>query len=85
MQRWGSCYEYRRAVRRRAIRTHALAVGDGLFGVQRDCALFRSKFLVDTIALTKCEGLPFYAEEIYAKLKEVSTGQKAPAQPALAQ
>jgi 2-oxoglutarate/2-oxoacid ferredoxin oxidoreductase subunit alpha len=34
--------------------------------------IFRAKFLRETIALTKCEGLPFYAEEILAKIKEVA-------------
>ena len=40
--------------------------------------IFRSKFLVPTIALTKCEGLPFYAEEIFAKLKSVHAGTDKP-------
>ena len=31
--------------------------------------MIRSKFLVQTISLTKAEGLPFYAEEIAAKIK----------------
>jgi len=30
-----------------------------------------------TISYTKCEGLPFYAEEIVAKLKSVAAGEKA--------
>lgn len=42
--------------------------------------LFRSHFLVPTIALTKCEGLPFYAEEIFAKLKSVHAGSEKPAE-----
>jgi len=36
--------------------------------------MFRSHFLVPTISLTKCEGLPFYAEEILAKIKSVAAG-----------
>jgi 2-oxoglutarate ferredoxin oxidoreductase subunit alpha len=39
--------------------------------------IIRSKFLIPTLALTKCEGLPFYAEEILAKLKTVAAGEKA--------
>jgi pyruvate/2-oxoacid:ferredoxin oxidoreductase alpha subunit len=46
--------------------------------------IVRSKFLVPTIALTKCEGLPFYAEEILEKLKTVSGGEKATAGAVLA-
>jgi len=38
--------------------------------------IFRSKFLIPTHSLTKCEGLPFYAEEILAKVKAVSAGEK---------
>lgn len=34
--------------------------------------LFRSKFLLNTHSLTKCEGLPFYAEDIFTKIKEVA-------------
>lgn len=47
--------------------------------------ILRSKFLIPTISLTKCEGLPFYAEEIVAKIKEVAGGGGKPAmEPALA-
>lgn len=47
--------------------------------------IFRSKFLVPTIPLLKCEGLPFYAEEILAKIKTVAAGnEKATAGAALA-
>ncbi|MFA5974598.1 MAG: 2-oxoacid:acceptor oxidoreductase subunit alpha [Elusimicrobiota bacterium] len=42
--------------------------------------LFQSKFLIPTQTLTKCEGLPFFAEEILAKLKEMSGSAKAAAQ-----
>jgi 2-oxoglutarate ferredoxin oxidoreductase subunit alpha len=45
--------------------------------------IFRSKFLIDSISLTKCEGLPFYAEEVAAKLKAVASGQRTSPQPAL--
>jgi len=38
--------------------------------------MIRSKFLVPTISFTKCEGLPFYAEEVYAKLKAIAAGEK---------
>lgn len=38
--------------------------------------MIRSKFLVPTISFTKCEGLPFYAEEILAKLKSVASSPK---------
>jgi 2-oxoglutarate ferredoxin oxidoreductase subunit alpha len=41
--------------------------------------IFRSKFLVPTISFTKCEGLPFYAEEILAKIKSVAAGSDKPA------
>jgi len=41
--------------------------------------ILRSKFLIPTHSLTKCEGLPFYAEEIAAKIKAVSNGEKATA------
>jgi 2-oxoglutarate ferredoxin oxidoreductase subunit alpha len=40
--------------------------------------IFRSHFLLPTIALTKCEGLPFYAEEILAKIKAVADGGVKP-------
>ncbi len=40
--------------------------------------IFRSKFLLPTIALTKCEGLPFYAEEVLAKIKAVAGGSEKP-------
>jgi len=40
--------------------------------------LFRSHFLVPTIAMTKCEGLPFFAEEILAKIKAVHSGSEKP-------
>lgn len=40
--------------------------------------LFRSHFLVPTIAMTKCEGLPFYAEEVLAKIKAVASGAEKP-------
>lgn len=40
--------------------------------------LFRSHFLVPTIAMTKCEGLPFYAEEVLAKIKAVASGADKP-------
>jgi 2-oxoglutarate ferredoxin oxidoreductase subunit alpha len=40
--------------------------------------LIRSQFLIPTISMTKVEGLPFYAEEILNKLREVA-GVKAPA------
>jgi len=36
--------------------------------------LFRSHFLLPTISLTKCEGLPFFAEEIFAKIQAVHAG-----------
>ncbi len=42
----------------------------------------RSQFLVPTISMTKCEGLPFYAEEILDKLRAVAGG-KVTAEPAL--
>jgi 2-oxoglutarate/2-oxoacid ferredoxin oxidoreductase subunit alpha len=46
--------------------------------------IFRAKFLLETISLTKCEGLPFYAEEILAKIKAVASGPKTTVpQPAL--
>jgi 2-oxoglutarate/2-oxoacid ferredoxin oxidoreductase subunit alpha len=44
--------------------------------------IFRSKFLKETISLTKCQGLPFFAEDVLQKLREVS-GQEA-GQPAMA-
>jgi 2-oxoglutarate ferredoxin oxidoreductase subunit alpha len=34
--------------------------------------MIRSKFLIDTIALNKCEGLPFFAEEVLEKIREAS-------------
>ena len=37
--------------------------------------IFRVKFLLPTHSLTKCEGLPFYAEEIAAKIKAVAAGE----------
>src|SRR5258706_9992807 len=40
--------------------------------------IFRSRFLLPTHSLTKCDGLPFYAEEIVAKIKEVSAGIEKP-------
>jgi 2-oxoglutarate ferredoxin oxidoreductase subunit alpha len=40
--------------------------------------LFRAHYLVPTIALTKCEGLPFFAEEILAKIKAVAAGTEKP-------
>ena len=40
--------------------------------------IFRSHFLVPTISFTKCEGLPFYAEEILAKIKSVAAGSEKP-------
>ncbi len=40
--------------------------------------LFRSRYLIPTIAMTKCEGLPFYAEEILAKIKAVAAGAEKP-------
>lgn len=40
--------------------------------------LFRSHFLIPTISLAKCEGLPFYAEEILAKIKAVAAGSDKP-------
>ncbi len=40
--------------------------------------LLRSHFLVPTIALTKCEGLPFYAEEVLDKIKAVASGSVKP-------
>ncbi len=40
--------------------------------------LFRSRFLLPTIAMTKCEGLPFYAEEILAKIQAVASGSEQP-------
>ncbi len=40
--------------------------------------MLRAKFLIPTLSFTKCEGLPFYAEEIAAKLKEVATGHVKP-------
>ncbi len=40
--------------------------------------MLRSKFLVPTISLSKCEGLPFYAEEILAKIKAVAAGSEKP-------
>jgi 2-oxoglutarate ferredoxin oxidoreductase subunit alpha len=40
--------------------------------------IFRSHFLVPTVSLTKCEGLPFYAEEIFAKIKSVAAGSEKP-------
>ena len=47
--------------------------------------IFRSKFLLPTVSLTKCDGLPFYAEEIFAKIKAVLAGSdKAMAGAALA-
>ncbi len=46
--------------------------------------IFRSKFLVPTISMTKCEGLPFYAEEVLAQIKAVAGGQMAALAPALA-
>jgi 2-oxoglutarate ferredoxin oxidoreductase subunit alpha len=46
--------------------------------------MIRGAFLVPTISLTKCEGLPFYAEEILAKLKTVASGEKPAANAALA-
>jgi 2-oxoglutarate ferredoxin oxidoreductase subunit alpha len=47
--------------------------------------LFRSHYLVPTIAMTKCEGLPFYAEEIFEKIKAVASGaEKAEPSAALA-
>ncbi len=45
--------------------------------------MFRSRFLLPTHQLTKCDGLPFYAEEIVAKIKAVAAGEKAAASPAL--
>lgn len=47
--------------------------------------VIRSKFLIPTISYTKCEGLPFYAEEILEKLRAVAGGEKSATQPALAQ
>ncbi len=45
--------------------------------------MLRSKFLIPTISLTKCEGLPFYAEEILSKIKAVASGaDKVSDQPA---
>ncbi len=44
--------------------------------------IFRAKFLIETISMTKCEGLPFHAEEIIAKLRAVAGGM-AVAEPAL--
>ena len=40
--------------------------------------IFRSRFLLPTHSLTKCDGLPFYAEEIVAKIKAVSAGSEKP-------
>lgn len=40
--------------------------------------ILRSKFLCPTISYTKCEGLPFYAEEILAKIKAVAGGGEKP-------
>ena len=44
--------------------------------------LIRSQFLLPTIALTKCDGLPFYAEEILEGLRGIAGG-KVVAEPAL--
>lgn len=41
--------------------------------------LFRSKFLINTVSFAKAEGLPFYAEEIFAKIKEVAAAPKTAA------
>jgi len=41
--------------------------------------IFRSHFLVPTIAFTKCEGLPFFAEEVFKKIQDVATGADTPA------
>ena len=41
-------------------------------------AQIRSKFLLPTISMTKCEGLPFYAEEVLEKLRAVA-GHRADA------
>ncbi len=38
--------------------------------------IFRSRFLLPTHSLTKCDGLPFYAEEIVAKIKAVLSQEK---------
>jgi len=38
--------------------------------------MIRSKFLIPTLSLTKCEGLPFYAEEILARLKTIASSGK---------
>lgn len=38
--------------------------------------LLRSEFLVPTISLTKCEGLPFFAEEVVDKIRSVVAGEK---------
>jgi len=40
--------------------------------------LLRSYFLVPTLSLTKCDGLPFYADEILAKIKSVAAGSEKP-------
>jgi 2-oxoglutarate ferredoxin oxidoreductase subunit alpha len=45
--------------------------------------LIRSQFLTPTISMTKCEGLPFYAEEVLEKLRAIHGG-KVTAEPALA-
>jgi 2-oxoglutarate ferredoxin oxidoreductase subunit alpha len=38
--------------------------------------LLRSEFLRPTIPLRKCEGLPFFAEEVLAKIKEVAEEER---------
>lgn len=38
--------------------------------------ILRSKFLIPTHPLTKCEGLPFSAEEIFVKIREVAGAAK---------
>jgi 2-oxoglutarate ferredoxin oxidoreductase subunit alpha len=40
--------------------------------------ILRARFLIPTISFTKCEGLPFYAEEVLAKIKAVDAGAEKP-------
>jgi 2-oxoglutarate ferredoxin oxidoreductase subunit alpha len=46
--------------------------------------MIRAQFSIPTISFTKCEGLPFFSEEVLAKIQAVASGEKAAAEPATA-